>query len=221
MEELQIMWLNNTNPVNVLRTPAEISLLEAQKKNLQHIPNDKLMTSLLCFYRQGRCTTDSLYELVWEEPYLSLVSPSRAAGVYKAAPCCVQCYLLKHVLMPHTHACLFNPVHTFRTSQCVCCKDLHNHRRHELTLHVEQLPLMKWLKWNRNYVGRFHTADAGSRKFEHKYLPLDTKQTGIDNRPLDKAAFRFLLRVCVLSFVSVAWSTFRTYLFMYLTLYNL
>jgi len=64
MEELQTMCLNNTNPVNVLRTPAEISLLKAQKKKTCNIPNDKLMTSLLCFYRQGRCTTDSLYELV-------------------------------------------------------------------------------------------------------------------------------------------------------------
>jgi len=128
------------------------------------------MTSLLCFYRQGRCTTYSLYELVWEEPYLSLVSPSRAAGVYKAAPCCLQCYLLKRVLMPHTHSCLFNPVHTFRASQCVCCKDLHNQRRHELTLRVAQLPLMKLLKCRQNSVGRFHTLDAGSRKFEDKYL---------------------------------------------------
>jgi hypothetical protein len=66
MEELQTTCPNNTKPVTVLRTPAENSLLEAQKKKqktLQHIPNDKLMTSLLCFYRQGRCTTDSLYEL--------------------------------------------------------------------------------------------------------------------------------------------------------------
>jgi hypothetical protein len=38
------MCLNNTNPVNILRTPVEISLLEApkkNKKNLQHIPNNK------------------------------------------------------------------------------------------------------------------------------------------------------------------------------------
>jgi hypothetical protein len=61
---------------------------------------------------------------------------------------------------------------------------------------------------------------VGSRKFEHKYLPIDTAQTGFDNRPLDKAAFRFFLRVCELSFVSVTWPTLRPYLFMYLTLYN-
>ena len=158
---------------------------------MQHIPNDKLMTSLLCFHRQGPCTTDSLYELVWEGPYLSLVSPSRAAVVYKAAPCCLQCYLLKHVLMPHTHSCLFNPLHTFRTSQCVCCKDLHNHRRHELILYVERLPLMKLLKWSRNSASRFYATDAGSRKLsKHKYLPMETTQTGFDNRPVDKAAFR-------------------------------
>ena len=165
------MCLNITNPLTYYELMRKNLFLKHQtkKKTLQHIPNDKLTKSLLCFYSQGRSTTDSLYELVWEEPYLSLVSPSRAAGVYKAAPCCLQCYLLKRVLMPHTHSCLFNPVHTFRTSQCVCCKDLHNHRRHELTLHVEQLPLMKLLKWDRNSVGRFHTAGAGSRKFEHKY----------------------------------------------------
>lgn len=83
---------------------------------------------------------------------------------------------------------------------CIITVDM----RHELTLHVEQLPLMKLLKWNRNSVGRFHTVDAGSRKFEHKYLPIDTAQIGFDKRPLDKTAFRFFLRVvCFPSSVSL------------------
>jgi hypothetical protein len=106
--------------------------------------------------------------------------------------------------MPHTYCCLFNPVHTFRTSQSVCCKDLHNRRIHELTLHAEKLALMKFLKWSRNSVGRFYIADAASRQFKHKYLPTETAQAGFGNRPVDKEAFRVLLRVSVLSFVSVS-----------------
>ena len=53
-------------------------------------------------------------------------------------------------------------------------------------------------------MGRFHTLDAVSRKFEHKYLPMDMAKNGSDKRSLDKEAFRFILRVYVLPFVSVA-----------------
>lgn len=211
MEELQTMCLNNTNPVNVLRTPAEISLPKTQNKTLLHTEWQTYDVIALFLPPGALHNWFSLWTRL-RRVHLSLVSPSRAVGVYKAAPCCLQCYLLKRVLMPHTHSCLFNPVHTFRTSQCVCCKDLHNQRRHELTLHVAQLLLMKFLKWSRNSVGPFHTLDAVSRKFEHKCLPMEMAETGSDNRPLDKDAFRFVLRVYVLSSVSVAWPTLRIYL---------